>query len=281
MSQFKRRIANFSFYDQKTIEKELEQMAANGWMLCKASNLFWTYEKMQPQKLRFAVTYFPGASELDPSPSERQLYKEEFCAQEGWRLVLRWDAMQIFCTDREDAVPIETDPVPQVANIDKTMRKKLLTGQGVMIIAILWFLFIQLSDLHRDPVDYLSSNNHLFGIPLWLLLLFANIFELCSYFRWQKKARKAAEDGIFLPVRTNKVLAWGIVALAALFLIVVYSESSTHLVFTLCFAAVMGLIYFLCSKLMGWLKKKGLPRQLNILKGRLIFGTGDKLTIGL
>ena len=124
MSTVKRTLVNVSFYDPEAIQRKLEQMAARGWMIQKAGNLFWTYTKIPPQKLRFAVTYFPGASEFDPKPSERQLEREELCAQDGWRLVLRWDAMQIFCTDREDAVPIDTDPVPQVDNIHRTMRKK-------------------------------------------------------------------------------------------------------------------------------------------------------------
>ena len=109
MSTVKRTLVNVSFYDSEAIQQKLEQMAARGWMIQKAGNLFWTYTKIPPQKLRFAVTYFPGASEFDPRPSEKQLEREELCAQDGWRLVLRWDAMQIFCTDREDAVPIETD----------------------------------------------------------------------------------------------------------------------------------------------------------------------------
>ena len=122
MSTVKRTLVNVSFYDPEAIQRKLEQMAAQGWMLQKAGNLFWTYTKIPPQKLRFAVTYFPGASEFDPKPSEKQLEKEELCAQDGWRLVLRWDVMQIFCTDREDAVPIDTDPVPQVDTIHRTMR---------------------------------------------------------------------------------------------------------------------------------------------------------------
>ena len=109
MSTVKRTLVNVSFYDSEAIQQKLEQMAARGWMIQKAGNLFWTYTKIPPQKLRFAVTYFPGASEFDPRPSEKQLEKEELCAQDGWRLVLRWDAMQIFCTDREDAVPIVVD----------------------------------------------------------------------------------------------------------------------------------------------------------------------------
>ena len=154
MSKVKRVFANFSFYDHSAIEKKLEQMAANGWMIRNAGSLFWTYEKIQPQSLRFAVTYFPSASEFDPYPSDKQLEKEALCAQDGWRLVLRWDAMQVFCTDREDAVPIETDPIPQVENIHRTMKKKLLTGQLFTLAVSLWYLYLQISQLRDNPVDY-------------------------------------------------------------------------------------------------------------------------------
>lgn len=113
MREVKRVFTKFSFYDPRTIEKKLEEMAAKGWMIRKTGNLFWTYERTEPQKLRFAVTYFPGASELDPRPSEKQLDKEAFCAQDGWELVLRWDAMQIFCTRRRTPSPLTPTRCPR------------------------------------------------------------------------------------------------------------------------------------------------------------------------
>ena len=129
MSKTRRCLANFSFYDQRGIEKKLGQMAAQGWMIAQPGGLLWTYRKIRPQRLRFAVTYFPSASEFDPHPSQRQLMKEDFCAQDGWKLAARWEAMQIFYTDRADAVPIDTDPVTQVETIHRTMSKRILTAQ--------------------------------------------------------------------------------------------------------------------------------------------------------
>lgn len=52
MSTVKRTLVNVSFYDPEAIQRKLEQMAARGWMLQKAGNLFWTYTKIPPQKLR-------------------------------------------------------------------------------------------------------------------------------------------------------------------------------------------------------------------------------------
>ena len=66
MKETKQCLANFSFYDPPTIQHKLEEMAAQGWMFDKPGRFFWTYRQITPQKLRFAVTYSPGASDFDP-----------------------------------------------------------------------------------------------------------------------------------------------------------------------------------------------------------------------
>ncbi len=264
MSTVKRTLVNVSFYDSEAIQQKLEQMAARGWMIQKAGNLFWTYTKIPPQKLRFAVTYFPGASEFDPRPSEKQLEKEELCAQDGWRLVLRWDAMQIFCTDREDAVPIDTDPVPQVDNIHRTMKKKVLVGQVAVALLVLWSLYLQLSQLRRDPADYLSDTSRLFTIPLWLLLLLMTVWELIFYFRWERRAKEAAEQGVFLPVRAHPWLSWAAVGLATVFLLLSFSASSSHLLFLLSAAVVTAVPILLTRWMLGALKRRGVSRWVNL-----------------
>ena len=281
MSTVKRTLVNVSFYDPEAIQRKLEQMAARGWMIQKAGNLFWTYTKIPPQKLRFAVTYFPGASEFDPKPSEKQLEKEELCAQDGWRLVLRWDVMQIFCTDREDAVPIDTDPVPQVDNIHRTMRKKVLVSQLLMVLLIFWFLYLQLSQLRRDPADYLSDTSRLFTIPFWLLLLLMTIYELVIYFRWGRRAKEAAERGVFLPpVRSHPWLSWAAAGLAIVFLLFSFSFSDSGFLFLFFAAAAVVIPILLSSWMLGALKRRGVSRWVNlavtcaIMFVLIIVGTG-------
>lgn len=287
MSTVKRTLANFSFYDQEAIEKQLEQMAARGWRLRKPGSLFWVYEKTNPQKLRFCVTYFPGASELDPRPSERQLEKEDFCAQDGWTLVARWDSMVIFCTDKEDAVPIDTDPIPHVENLYRTMRKKLLSGSLAFVVMILWFLFIQFSQFWRDPADYLSDRYYLFSIPFWLVLLMGTIWEIIVFFRWQHRARIEAKRGVFLPVHSNRWFSWGIVVLGLIVLLLSFANIKTNFLFTVCFFAIMAAIFFLTYRVMYWMKKKGVARRTNLVVTGLfavaftVIGSGIFLTAAL
>ena len=87
MNDTRKILCHFSFYDQVRIQEKLEEMAQQGWMIHQPGNFTWTFKKMEPQKLRFAVTYFPAASEFDPGPTEGELRKMDFCAHDGWQLV--------------------------------------------------------------------------------------------------------------------------------------------------------------------------------------------------
>ena len=269
MSNVKRCFANFSPFDQKTIETKLEEMAAKGWMIQKLGNLFWTYERMEPQKLHFAVTYFPDASEFDPKPSEGQLTREEFCAQDGWHLAVRWGAMQIFYTSQENPVPIDTDVVTQVETICRTMKKTMVSNQLVSLAFSIFYLAFQLWDLWHDPVDYLSSSNKLMSLPMWILLLILEAYELWSCLRWCRRAKKAAQDGVFLPVRIRQRLSWFVLAVAALFLLLSMGESAFS-ASAVAFGVVMTFIGMAVGNgLSRWLKEQGASRRVNMVVSSL------------
>ena len=269
MSNVKRCFANFSPFDQSTIETKLEEMAARGWMIQKLGNLFWTYERMEPQKLHFAVTYFPDASEFDPKPSEGQLTREEFCAQDGWQLAVCWGAMQIFYSTQENPVPIDTDPVTQVETICRTMKKTMVSNQLVSLAFSIFYLAFQLWDLWHDPVDYLSSTNKLMSLPMWLLLLILEAYELWSCFRWCRRAKKAARDGVFLPVRTRQWFSWFVLAVAALFLLLSMGESA-FAASAVAFGVVMTFIGMAVGNgLSRWLKEQGASRRVNMVVSSL------------
>ena len=99
MKEIKRCFCNFSYYDQRAIQEKLEEMAEKGWMLEKPGSFMWTYKRAEAKKLRFSVTYFPSASDFDPSPTDGELTKIDYCRQDGWNLVTSWGVMQIFCNE--------------------------------------------------------------------------------------------------------------------------------------------------------------------------------------
>ena len=265
MKETKKILCHFSFYDQVKIQEKLEEMAEQGWMVDQPGNFTWTFKRMEPQKLRFSVTYFPSASEFDPGPTESELTKLDFCAQDGWKLALKWGVMQIFYNENENAVPIETEPVAQVENVRKSMQKNVLATHVMTGVLIVWFLFTQVGIFRRDPVEYLSDPLRLYQLPMWISLLLACVYELWFYFHWTRKAKKMAEeDGVFLPIKSNIRASYVLLAFSFLLILFAFGSSRAYLTAGLIWGGVMCLVTFSANAIKKKLKQKGASRRVNM-----------------
>ena len=67
--------------------------------------LTWTFKRREPKKLRFSVTNFSNAAEFEPGPTDGELNKLDFYAQDGWKLAVRWGVMQAVYNEDENTVP--------------------------------------------------------------------------------------------------------------------------------------------------------------------------------
>lgn len=264
MKEMKRCFCNFSFYDQQAIQEKLEEMAEIGWMLEKTDNFMWTYKRIEPKKLRFSVTYFPSASDFDPSPTEGELTKIDFCRQDGWNLVTTWGVMQIFYNEDLDAVPIETEPVMQIENICRSMKKNVLLPQAVLSGMLLWNVVIRLSQWLRDPVGELSDPFSIYSVLMFSILTLACLYEIGFYFCWSRKAKAAAQnDGVFLPVRSKPIASWILMAVSALLLILSYTALRGPLGFVILWLCMVPFIIVIGNLLKNMLKKRGVSRNVN------------------
>ena len=136
---------------------------------------------------------------------------EEFAARDGWKLLTRWGQIQVFCNESEDPTPIETDPITQVNTIWRAMKKNLIPSHLMILALCLYQLTFNGYRLFTEMVDFLSTPYLMSSIPLWVLLLLAEINELITCFRWHRKAKPAAENGIFLPVKTNRFITFALI----------------------------------------------------------------------
>ncbi|MBQ5642373.1 MAG: DUF2812 domain-containing protein [Bacteroidaceae bacterium] len=266
MKETKKILCHFSFYDQVRIQEKLEEMAEQGWMIQQPGNFTWTFKRIEPQKLRFSVTYFPNASDFDPGPTESELTKLDFCAQDGWKLAVRWGVMQIFYNEDENAVPIETEPVAQVENVKKSMRKNVLFSHLMIVALIMYYMVMQFGMFRRDPVEYLSSPLKAYQIPMWVCLLLASLYELGFYFYWTRKAKKMAEeDGVFLPIKSNIRASYVLLAFSTMLILFAFSSSMKHFLFGLAWSGIMFLIACAANVVKKKLKKKGVSRRINMV----------------
>ncbi len=264
MRQYKYMFPQFTFYDRTGIRKIMEAQAEKGWLLDRVSNFSWRFRRIEPKKIRFAVTYFPRASAYDPHPSDAQQDLLEFCAHSGWTLAATAAQMQIFYTERQDAIPIETDPALELENIHASAKKNYLPAYFTLGVLAVMQLILQIAQLVQFPLDQLSRNTTLFNFLSMGILLTMFLTETLGYFRWYRRAKKAAESGVFLETRGNRKFVLGLltVDLALFALLLISMESRIALVMAL-YGLVMVAVFAITFGVHGWMKKRGASASSN------------------
>lgn len=216
MKNKKRRIELYSFYDHTGIKGHLEKMSRKGWMVESISNRGWKYHKISPSNLTFAVSYCPRMSVYDPEPTAEQLDFLDFCACTGWRPACGNGQIQLFYNEREDPIPIETEPALELETIHKSAKKSFLPAHAVLLVCALLQLMLVAFRLSDDPMELLVSTSSLCSGFCWMMLFLSCIAEIGGYFRWYRKAKIAAQQGEFLNVKGHVRFSWVICTATAL-----------------------------------------------------------------
>jgi len=263
MKNTKRQITRFAFYDQTAMEKHFEKMASEGWLIERISAYFLHYRRIEPKKLHFTVTYFPDASEFDPGPKDKHKMMEDFAARDGWKLLTRWGQMQVFCNEAEKPIPMETDAVTQVENIYRSMKKNLLPAHLMILALAIWQLFFNGHRAFTETVDFLSTPHLLASLPIWLLLLLTEIYEILNCYLWYRKAKPAAENGVFIPVKTNHFISFTLILSCVFVLIATIFLPSELRFVSLCWIAIVVGINLIGNVVKRKLKKAGASKGLN------------------
>lgn len=251
MRDVKRRMENYSFYDRSGIAAHLEAMAAKGWQLEHMTNLIWTYRRSAPQRLRYAVTYYPGGSAYDPEPNPELAEFYELCEHEGWERVAGFAEMQIFVNRMEDPLPLETDPLVELDVIERSVRRRLTRPYWILLAFSALFAFLGLGNLFTDPVYALSG---LYSVPAGVcsaLCAAALAVELVGYYRWRSRAREAAAHGESVetksPYQALRVLLILALAALAVMLLCMFIVGDNYMRFTIC--VILG-VYIIGSAIM-------------------------------
>lgn len=204
MKQTKSIIPSFAFYDRTGIQKYLENQARQGWMLESTGNYRWKFCRTEPREMHFAVVYFPQADLYDPAPGDAELTFREFCVHGGWTPAGSNGQMQIFYSHRENPTPIETDPVLEVENIHRAMKKSALPAYWLLELSCVLQLASQWMSLQNGLVRYLSNGVNLYFAAVWCVLSVIALSRHLCYVLWRRKAKTAAErDNIFLETKST------------------------------------------------------------------------------
>ena len=181
--------------DEAAIVKRLEKLAAKGWFLERAENWGWTLRRGKPAQVRYAVTYFPGASVFDPGPTEDQETYADYCRAAGWEFVSSYGPVQYFRSDLPDPAPIETDQGEKLAAIHRAMTKTTLLVYGLALVCALLLLAEQMQTLRQTPFSVLSSNGELVFLAVFFVMGLCAVIVPADYLIWYFRSKQSVEDG--------------------------------------------------------------------------------------
>ncbi len=182
-------------YDFRGVEEHLADMAADGWRLEKAGRYFWKYRRAEPKTVRYAVTYSLDASEFNPGPTDGQEVLQDLCSAAGWQKVSDWNQMQIFSTEEENPVPLETDEALRVKIIDQVMWKAQLPLLALSMVIGGFMCLGPIMELIGNPVRYFESWTNSVILVSWLLILFFYGSNALLYRRWHRKSLESIACG--------------------------------------------------------------------------------------
>ena len=257
----------YSFYDIKGIEKHFEKLAAQGWMLENLGVNCWRYVRCEPKKLHFTVTYYPKASAFDPEPTEGQQTFEEFCEYSGWHLVASNAKLMVFANEKENPVPIHTEPGTELEVMEQ-IGKQNAGSWFVLLAFMLWNLYINVSQFLSNPISYFASN---FSVGFSLVAILACMYlvqDLWTWYAWRKKARIAADQGEELPeIRGHRgliLLTFFLAGLVILSTLLFDGQSGMRMILLLTLLGMIALILAVNGVRLA-LKKRKTSRKKNMV----------------
>lgn len=197
----------YSVEEFQKLERHLEKMAANGWMLKKMGQFFISYEEQEPKNVHFSVVFFPKTHVLTPEPSEDLLMLREFCERTGWKLAGEVGQMQVFYNESANPTPIETEAWVQVKNIHETAKKNIVLPFGLLLFISVMQTGMQIMNFRDEPLEWLSQGTNQGLMLLWFTLGVGYFLEIIYYFIWYWRAKGNAErEGVLLEARSKVVL---------------------------------------------------------------------------
>lgn len=198
MEEIKKEINIYSYYDCTGIENHLKKMAEKGWLLKEIIGRNWKYRRIEPRSMSFFVSYYPKKVSFDNMTEERLKYIDDHSVA-GWKFVTHIGKMHIFCNESENPVPLETNAVARVKSIHKFAKSNIITDNLIAMLIAVCYLIWMAYRIAKEPIDTLSDE--LYRIWLFSLYIPFSLYAITRYLVWYKKAKKAAEDGVFLETK--------------------------------------------------------------------------------
>lgn len=168
----------------------------------------------------------------------------------------------------ECPIPLDTDPVMEVDTLHRTCKKNFLPSHYLLLTLGLLMGGYFLSRIYFDPIGLLSNSSQMLSGFAYLCVLIISLTELCTYFSWHRKAKKAAQDCIFVDTPSTMLFQQAVVIVllfaAAIWLINLFTLSNRMLAWlAVAMLVAMLVIIFAVNRIKHSLRKMKASRGLN------------------
>ena len=152
---------------------------------------FFYFERMQPQKLRYAVEVFERGSRFDSAPDGNAQEYIRYCAEAGWQYLCTAGQLNIFVTADEAAVPIETDENVKFELVSKAMLHSLARRAYVVLLAAFQIFLLDFEEVIADNTTLLC----VLGFAVFACLM---LFKGARFLHWTVTSKR--QLSVSLPV---------------------------------------------------------------------------------
>lgn len=190
---FKLKYLNIERYETKALEKYLEDMALEGWILSYLAGRFLRFEKAEKCSLKYSIKRSDKDSFFGGNDSEKALIIKEAYEKSGWKLVTSYCELNIFVTeDLLTCAPFDKTFKDEIsADISKSQKSIFITL--LIYIIVLLGLSIFTNNLNfferSDKIDTL-----LFILFINVILILYKIFNLIKLLIFKKNFINIIKD---------------------------------------------------------------------------------------
>lgn len=265
-------------FDTEGMQLFLEKKALEGWQLEKIGAWFWKFIASEPRQTRYSIVYLPKASAYDPLRGGAAEELGELCSASGWEHVINEGKLQIFRTDDENAVAVETDERIRLENIRRgTLRTSVLS-----MSVLLFLLLLNNRGIIADPINTFSSFTGMSTAMFCVLFIVCTAYIMISLCLWcRRSARCVEEGGRCMPTSRftygyRSINALLLVSSLLLILSLAGEKSAYALIFIVLFLVLIGLV----RRLTEYLRSIGFSRVRNILVTLIVSVIGTAMLTG-
>lgn len=239
-------------YECTAVEEYLEDMAEKGWILEKINGCLFTFQKIEPKKLKYSVDAFCEISVLDTEDSDMAMDYREYCIAAGWKYICQAGKIQVFYrSDVENIIPIQTDNREKFTAIFKSSLYNVFMN---LLVAVLFGFNLYLQ-FFQGTLEYnLTSNLSLFSGVMMLSVIAMNLTSVISFFIWAIRSKIKEKNDEFIPYNNYKQLkrknCLNKIYLGISMLVLIFAVSSTNdilsiiaVMFSISLISIFGVIF--------------------------------------